>query len=104
MSTPMLMTGSEIDLGIDVHDIQRIVGKRFFVWHAELFKDGLVKTLQIRFFNSIRGTPKRLLPDDEPLEPREPREQPLRIDVRPVQTDLPLQPISWNQPSHFECT
>ena len=34
------------------------------------------------FFNSIRGTPRRLLPDDEPREPREPREQPLRIDVR----------------------
>ena len=32
----------------------------------------------------------RLLPDDEPGEPREPREQPLRIDVRPVHTDLPL--------------
>ena len=41
------------------------------------------------FFNSIRGTPRSLLPDDEPREPREPREQPLRIDVRPVHTDLP---------------
>ena len=39
------------------------------------------------FFNSIRGTPRRLLPDDEP---REPREQPLRRDVRPVHTDIPL--------------
>ena len=29
------------------------------------------------FFNSIRGTHRRLLPDDEPREPREPREQPL---------------------------
>ena len=45
------------------------------------------------FFNSVRGTPKRLLPDDELREPREPREQPLRIDVRPVHTDLPS-PIS----------
>ena len=25
------------------------------------------------FFNSIRGTPRRLLPDDKPREPREPR-------------------------------
>ena len=33
------------------------------------------------FFNSIRGTPWRLLPDDELREPREPREQPLRIDT-----------------------
>ena len=45
------------------------------------------------FFNSIRGTPRRLLPDDEPREPKEPREQPLRIDVRLVHTDL-LPPIS----------
>ena len=36
-----------------------------------------------------RGTPRRLLPDDEPREPREPRERPLRVDVRPVHTDLP---------------
>ena len=36
------------------------------------------------FFNSIRGTSRRLLPDDEPREPREPREQPSRI----VQADL----------------
>ena len=41
------------------------------------------------FFNSIRGTPKRLLPDDDPGEPREPREQPLQIDVRLVHTDFP---------------
>ena len=40
------------------------------------------------FFNSIRGTPRRLLPDDEPREPKEPREQPLRIDVRPVHTNF----------------
>ena len=45
------------------------------------------------FFNRIRGTPNRLLPDDEPREAREPREQPLRIDVRPVHTAL-LLPIS----------
>ena len=38
------------------------------------------------FFNSIRGTLRRLLPDDEP---RESRERPSRVDVRPVQTDLP---------------
>ena len=42
------------------------------------------------FFNSIRGTPRRLLPDDEPREPREPREQPLPVNVRPVHADLPL--------------
>ena len=41
------------------------------------------------FFNSTRGTPKRLLPDDEPREPREPKEQPLRIDTRLVHTDHP---------------
>ena len=35
---------------------------------------------------SIRETPRRLLPDDEP---REPRELFLRIDVHPVHTDLP---------------
>ena len=40
------------------------------------------------FFNSIRGSPRRLLPDNEPREPREPREPPLRIDVRPAHTDL----------------
>ena len=45
------------------------------------------------FFNSIRETPRRLLPDDEPREPTEPREQLLRIDVRPVLTDL-LPPFS----------
>ena len=38
------------------------------------------------FFNSIRWTLKRLLPDDEP---RGPRERPSRVDVRPVHTDLP---------------
>ena len=32
---------------------------------------------------------KRLLPDDEPREPREPGRQLLRIDVRPVHHDLP---------------
>ena len=41
------------------------------------------------FFNSIRGTPGRLLPDDEQRQPREPRELPLRIDVRLAHTDLP---------------
>ena len=41
------------------------------------------------FYNSIRGTPGRLVPDDEPRESREPREQPLRIDVPPVHADLP---------------
>ena len=42
------------------------------------------------FFNGIRGTPKRLLPDDEPRrEPREPREQSLRVGVRPVHADFP---------------
>ena len=45
------------------------------------------------FFNSIRGTPKRLLPDDEPREPREPREQPSLIDVRRGHTDF-LPPIN----------
>ena len=45
------------------------------------------------FFNSIRGTPRRLLPDDEPREPKEPREQPLRIDVRPVHTNF-LPPVN----------
>ena len=33
---------------------------------------------------SIRGTPKRSLPDDELREPKEPREQLLRIDLRLV--------------------
>ena len=42
------------------------------------------------FSNSIRGTPRRLLPDDEPREPRESREQSLRLDVSPVHTDLPF--------------
>ena len=42
------------------------------------------------FFHSICGTSRRLLPDDVPREPRAPKEQPLRIDVRPVRTDLPL--------------
>ena len=41
------------------------------------------------FSNSIRGTPRRLLPEDETREPREPREPPLRIDVRPVHADFP---------------
>ena len=45
------------------------------------------------FFNSTRGTPRRLLPDDEPREPMEPRGQPLRIVVRRVHADLPP-PIS----------
>ena len=45
------------------------------------------------FFNSIRGAPRRLLPHDEPREPTELGEQPLRIDVRPVHADLPP-PIS----------
>ena len=41
-----------------------------------------MKTPQIlSFFKSIRGTPWRLLPDDELREDREPREQPLRIDT-----------------------
>ena len=44
------------------------------------------------FHSSIRGTPWKLLSDDELREPREPRE-PLRIDVRPVHADLPP-PIS----------
>ena len=38
------------------------------------------------FLNSIRGTSKRLLPDDES---REPTELPFRIDVHPVHIDLP---------------
>ena len=38
------------------------------------------------FFNSIRGILRRLLPD---VVVREPRGRPSRIDVRPVQTDLP---------------
>ena len=60
------------------------------VWYAELSKDGLVKTLQIRFFSTASvETPRRWLPDDEAREPREPREQPLRTDVRPVHTDFP---------------
>ena len=36
------------------------------------------------------------LPDDEPRDPREPREQPVRIDVRRMHADLP--------PSHVACT
>ena len=44
------------------------------------------------FSQSIRGTPTRPVPDDEPREPREPGEQPLRIDVCLVHPDLP--PIS----------
>ena len=60
------------------------------MWYAEPSKDGLVKTLQI---HSIRGTPRRLLPDYEARETRELREQPLRIDVRPVHTDF-LLPIN----------
>ena len=59
------------------------------VWNAEPSEDGLVKTLQILSFNSIRVTPWRFSPDDEPRE----TEQPLRIDVRPVHADL-LPPIS----------
>ena len=42
-------------------------------WYAELSEDGLVKwpredAAHPVFFNSIRGTPKRLLPDDVPRE------------------------------------
>ena len=51
----------------------------------------------------IRGTPRRLLPDDEAREPRVSREQPLRIGVRPVHTDFPP-PINTNHPSRVECT
>ena len=32
-------------------------------------------------FNGIRGTPRRLVPYDEPRDPREPRDQPLRVDA-----------------------
>ena len=41
------------------------------------------------FVNSIRGTPRRLLPEDEPREPRH--------------TDL-LPPINTEPASHIECT
>ena len=59
------------------------------VWYAELSKDGLVKTQQIQSFSTASvGTPRRLL-DGEMTNPEKPREQPLRIDVRPVYTDLP---------------
>ena len=49
--------------------------------------------LQIQFSNSNRETPKGLVEDDEPREPSEPREQPLKIDVRLVHADL-LPPVS----------
>ena len=62
------------------------------VWCAELSSDGVMKTLPV-FSNRIRGTPRRLVPDDEPRELREPRQQPKRIDVRPVHADFPP-PIS----------
>ena len=39
------------------------------------------------FFKSILGKLRRLSPDDEQRDPREPREQPLRIDVRLVHTN-----------------
>ena len=58
------------------------LGIQLFVWNAELLKDPV-------FFNSIRGTRRRLLLDDEPREPKKPGEQPLRIDVRLVHIDLP---------------
>ena len=45
------------------------------------------------FSNSIRGTPRRLMPDDERREPGKPKQLPLRIDVYPVHTDL-LLPIN----------
>ena len=69
------------------------------VWCAELSKDGLVKTLQILSFFQQHPwkTPKILFPDDKPREPRAPREQELRIDVRPVHADLP--PPSSTEPS-----
>ena len=44
------------------------------------------------FVNSIRGTPRRLVPDDDPRG-----QQPLRIDVRPVRADLPP-PIGMEPP------
>ena len=53
-------------------------------------KDGFVNAQQIKSFSTASVEhPGRLLPDDEPREPREQREQPLRINVRPVHTDLP---------------
>ena len=53
---------------------------------TDKFLDGIF--LGIKVLNSIRGTPRRVFADDEQREPREPREQPLRIDVRPVRTDF----------------
>ena len=63
------------------------------VWCAELSSGGLVHMPQIHSFSkAFRGTLTRLVPDDEPREPREPGEQPLTIDVRLVHAGLP--PIS----------
>ena len=64
------------------------------VWYAELSKDGLVKTRQIRSFSTASvehsGDCCQMTSRENP-ESQE--SQPLRIDVRPVHTDL-LPPIS----------
>ena len=88
----------------------RPIFRRYLLWHLRRFwgvrcwNTCWLCGVQICpvFFKGIRGTPRRLLLDDEPREPRKPREQPLRIDVRPVHTDL--LPPTRNQPSHVTCT
>ena len=69
------------------------------VWCAEVSSDGLMKNAADPvFFNSIRGSPRRLVPGDGPREPREPREQPLKVDGRPVSPSVP--PATSAEPSN----
>ena len=56
------------------------------------------------FCNSIRGTTRRLLPDDEPRKPREPRDNRCEwMCVLCILTSSSSQ-HGTNQPSHVACT
>ena len=67
------------------------------MWYAELSKDGLVKTHCRSGLSTASAEHPGDCCQDEPRENREPREQPLRIDVRPVHTDI-LPPINTEPP------